>query len=283
MARSKRHHFLAESYQKNFAAPMFSDTIRVFDFDDGRWNAERRTPNGIGYETDLYAVPGPAEGKVSDEYETKFFKQRDAEFLQPMRKAATPEGCLSLDIKEQIHVARCISYLVSRNPQTMEVLRRGLSAPNTDVWQYLNAEERDLANALQQDPNHRQAKLRFNKFVLDGLGKRADARVAELFGMTWKFIKTTPDAPFITSDFPAYAETSNNQTVYSCPISSLVSVVIASAPRLKYVPPVASYEDVRQINRQTFSRAREFIICCRDDFPGFEDLQRRFAARKSPC
>jgi len=40
MANSRRHHFAAKFYQKNFAEPIFSKHIRVYEADTKKWNSE---------------------------------------------------------------------------------------------------------------------------------------------------------------------------------------------------------------------------------------------------
>jgi hypothetical protein len=44
---AKRQHFLARFYLRNFAEPMFSDNLCVYDVREARWH--RRTTAGVGW------------------------------------------------------------------------------------------------------------------------------------------------------------------------------------------------------------------------------------------
>ena len=44
---ARRQHFIARFYLQNFAEPMFSDNLRVYDLQTKSW--EKRTPEGVGW------------------------------------------------------------------------------------------------------------------------------------------------------------------------------------------------------------------------------------------
>ena len=44
---ARRQHFIARFYLRNFAEPMFSDSLCVYDLRKRRW--EKRSPEGVGW------------------------------------------------------------------------------------------------------------------------------------------------------------------------------------------------------------------------------------------
>ena len=51
---ARRQHFIARFYLRNFAEPMFSDNLLVFDLRSHHW--EKRTPHGVRWFKDLYSM-----------------------------------------------------------------------------------------------------------------------------------------------------------------------------------------------------------------------------------
>jgi Protein of unknown function (DUF4238) len=74
----KRQHFIARFYLRNFAEPMFSDNLCVYDMRKRRW--ERRTPDGVGWSPHLCSLID-MHGKRTDEFD---------QYLKLVRKQANP-------------------------------------------------------------------------------------------------------------------------------------------------------------------------------------------------
>ena len=50
---TERQHFVSRFYLRNFAEPMYSDNLAVYDVRKGKW--EERTPNGVGWSKHLFS------------------------------------------------------------------------------------------------------------------------------------------------------------------------------------------------------------------------------------
>lgn len=63
---ARRQHFIARFYLRNFAEPMLSDNLCVYDLQTKRW--EKRTPEGVGWFPHLCSLIS-MEGRRSDEFD----------------------------------------------------------------------------------------------------------------------------------------------------------------------------------------------------------------------
>ena len=89
----------------------------------------------------------------------------------------------------------------------------------------------------------------------------------------WTFIRASRQNPFITSDWPVFAQHDAEGDIrfVSFPISSEVALLINSSAEIR--SDIDPYDGVRVLNRQTMDRAQHFIICHQDSFPGDTELK----------
>ncbi len=84
---ARRQHFVARFYLRNFAEPIYSDNLLVYDRKKGCW--EKRTPRGVGWLPHVYTMIG-MDGSPTDEFD-RFLKQEvedpAAQALKKMARA----------------------------------------------------------------------------------------------------------------------------------------------------------------------------------------------------
>jgi len=83
-----------------------------------------------------------------------------------------------------------------------------------------------------------------------------------LLGWDWHFVRTTRQMPFVTSDWPVYAEKDPTSGVrfVQFPISAEIALVANSAGALRQNRDPK--EDIKAMNRGTLQQAREFVVSC---------------------
>jgi hypothetical protein len=93
----------------------------------------------------------------------------------------------------------------------------------------------------------------------------------------WHLVQTTRDRPFVTSDRPVFAQWDRQQDVrlLSFPVSSEFALIVIAGGQLNEGRDRAN--EVTALNRQTLDRATEFVVACRETFPGAEFLVGRVA------
>src|SRR4051794_31480533 len=96
MAKTNRkQHFVARFYLRNFAEPLFSENICVYDLKRRRW--ERRTTGGVGWFPHLCSTVN-MEGNRTDEFD-QFLKRHVEDPAAPALKKLATGG--SLDANER--------------------------------------------------------------------------------------------------------------------------------------------------------------------------------------
>ena len=117
MADSSRHHHNPELLLRQFAEPMFSDNIRVFEKKIGRWDPNRRTPNGVGWARHLNSS-WDLDGTRHDRFEQHLTENVDTPCAAVLKKAAVDwEGLTGDDLG---HIAHFMGYLAARSRGLME-------------------------------------------------------------------------------------------------------------------------------------------------------------------
>ena len=107
MADSSRHHHNPEVLLKQFAEPMLSDNIRLFEKKTGRWNTDRRTPYGVGWSRHLYSAVDNS-GKRHDRFEQFLSKHVDDHCAAVLKKAAV--DFKNLEGEDYGYLAHFISF-----------------------------------------------------------------------------------------------------------------------------------------------------------------------------
>lgn len=110
---ARRQHFIARFYLRNFAEPMFSDSLCVYDIRKQKW--EKRSPDGVGWFPHLCSMID-MEGNRTDEFD-QFLKRHVEDPAAPVLKKLATGGKLNCD--ERAAVALFIALTASRSPEMM--------------------------------------------------------------------------------------------------------------------------------------------------------------------
>ena len=111
-----RQHFIARFYLRNFAEPMFSDNLLVYDVQKRRW--EQRTPNGVGWFPHLCSMID-MQGNRTDAFD-QYLKLNVEDPAAPALKKLATGG--SLDANERSAVALFVALTAARSPQLMNTV-----------------------------------------------------------------------------------------------------------------------------------------------------------------
>ena len=87
----------------------------------------------------------------------------------------------------------------------------------------------------------------------------------------WQFLRTTRDHPFIVSDWPASGTKDIGHWLLTFPISSEIAILTSSHPGVGF-PHGGTVADVRAINIRTMHKAKRFVVCHKNSFPGDDEL-----------
>ncbi|HEV3385146.1 MAG TPA: DUF4238 domain-containing protein, partial [Gemmata sp.] len=117
MAQSKRHYDTPEFYLRQFAEPMFSESLRVFERKKGRWDPNRRTPKGIGWNRFLYSSYN-FSGERVDHFEHFLTEYVDTPCAPVMKKAAIDPSNLTRE--EQELFALYVGFAAARTRNLIE-------------------------------------------------------------------------------------------------------------------------------------------------------------------
>ncbi len=261
MAKSRRHHYIARFYLKNFTEPMFGNNLFVYESKTQKW--EPRTPNGVGWFPNLYYMFDNS-GEKTDAFE-KFLNEYIETPLTPiMRKAATEPDTLT--IKERESIAMFIGVTTARTPSAMkDITNRFFSGlPANDIGE-VEKNTRLWCSVTNRNYTAKSKEEFLKPSVFGAILVWAASLRTRIIQWNWTFIRTNRDCPFITSDSPALLQkTENNIRIVTFPISSEIAVVISN---MELRANRDSMQDVAAMNRGTLENAKEFVICCKKNFP----------------
>jgi hypothetical protein len=248
---------------------MFSENLNVYVADSRRW--ERRTPNGVGWFPHLFTMFDD-KGERTDDFD-QFLKLNVEDPAAPaLKKLATAE---SINDGERSAVAMFIALTAARVPATA-------SESLTNYLQELSETERQemehLARLWCKMIGRTYTPNSIGDFCkpssLGAIWLWAKSLQHRLLEWRWHALATTEDQPFVCSDSPVFAEWDRGQDIrlVSFPVSSTTALIIWSAGEINQSH--AAYDDVRAVNLQTMNRSRDFVIACREEFPGDEFLTK---------
>src|SRR5262245_26853559 len=110
---ARRQHYIARFYLRQFAEPMFSDNLCVYDMKNRRWG--KRSPDGVGWFPHLCSMID-MEGNRTDDFD-QFLKRRVEDPAAPaLRKLAIGE---MIDLGERAAVAHFVALTAARSPEMM--------------------------------------------------------------------------------------------------------------------------------------------------------------------
>jgi hypothetical protein len=259
---SRRQHFIARFYLRNFARPMFSKNLLVYDLHKHQWVS--RSPAGVGWFPHLFSMIS-RHGERTDEFD-KFLKREVEDPAAPAMKKLAVGNELS-DI-ERAAVASFIALTAARSPTVLK----------STMAKYLATQsEKDLAmieQAVQiwcDCTKLPRASMSHEEFLKPGsfgaIWLWSQNFRSRLLAWNWHIVTTTEDKPFITSDRPVFAEWDENDDVrlVSIPVSSRIALIIINGGDLNEARDRSLESST--MNRQTLMNADEFIVACRKDFP----------------
>lgn len=271
MAKSKRHHFVAQFYQKNFAEPMFSKNIRVYEATTQEWNPQPRTPNGIGWFPHLYSTINDG-GERTDTFEDFLQRYVDGPAHRAMKVAATEPEELTDD--QRSTVALFIGFAAARTPTMMKSTSEGYfeNLPKEDIND-LEQVVRMWCACTNQSYSDKSLCDFMKPSLLSAIITWAVSIRDRLLKWKWTFIRASRHKPFITSDWPVFAQHDEQDDIRFAgfPISSQVAALINSSGEIR--TDIDPHDGVRAMNFQTLDRAQHFVISHQDSFPGDESLK----------
>jgi hypothetical protein len=264
---AKRQHFLARFYLRNFAEPMFSDNLCVYDMRKQRW--EKRSPYGVGWFPHLCSMTD-MKGNRTDEFD-QFLKRHVEDSAAPaLKKLATGE---ELDADERSSVALFIALTAARCPGLLgSVLEEHLDRLRLADRTRLD----DLVRLWCDQIGMPYASYSHTEFLkpstFGAMWKWALILQDQLLGWEWHLISTARERPYVTSDRPVFAqwEPKQNLRLVSFPVSSLIMLIVIAGGQFNEARHRTN--DVIVGNRQTMHRASEFVIACSESFPGNDFL-----------
>jgi hypothetical protein len=267
---ARRHHFIARFYLRNFAEPMFSDNLCVYDMRKRCW--ERRTPNGVGWFPHLCSLID-MEGNRTDDFD-RYLKQSVEDPAAPALKKLATRG--TLEASDRSAVALFIALTVARSPEMMDSVM-------TEHLNKIAAGDRAELDALVKlwcqwtgKPYGAMSHSEFLKPSSFGaIWIWSHNLQRRLLQWEWHLIHTTRDRPFVTSDRPVVAQWDRDEDIHlvTFPVSCEVALVIIAGGQFNEARDRT--KEVDALNRGTMDRATDFIVACTESFPADEYLKRR--------
>lgn len=260
---SRRQHYIPRFYLRNFANPIFSDNLQVFNIKKKCWDT--RTPNGVGWYPHICSMID-IDGKRNDEFD-KLLKEKIEDPAAPaIKKLANRKDINEI---ERSAVASFIALIASRSPEMMQ------SVLNVYLNNISNVKREELdkwVNDWCRWHGKPFDSSSYNEFLkpssFEGIWIWSQNLKLRLMQWEWHFVETTFERPFITSDYPVFAQWNRKQDVrlLSFPISSEIALIIITGGQFNLDRDHSN--EAYAINRQTMDRATEFIVSCNKDYPG---------------
>lgn len=268
MAKSRRHHFLAQFYLCNFAEPMFSNKICVYERKTGKWSI--RTPKGVGWFPHLYSI-FDEEGERTDSFEKFLNDYIETPTAPAMKKAAQAPDSLTRGEKQAI--AMFIGLTYARTPAVMQTTLEDYFS-KLPVNEVIDIEGlvKIWCHVSNQSYTNQSRSEFLKPSLFFGILVWAASLRDRLLSWNWHFVHTTRDLPFITSDWPVFMQKEKRVHFVSFPISSETALIVWSAGKLR--ENLNCFQNVIAMNRQTLVRACEFVVCHQNSFPGDELLPK---------
>ncbi len=264
---ARRQHYIARFYLRNFAEPMFSDNLCVYDREKRRW--EKRSPNGVGWFPHLCSMIG-MDGTRTDSFDRFLKKQVEDPSALPLKKLASGAP---VDADERSAVAFFVAITAARSPEVMK-------ASVTEHLSSLAPSDRaDLDDLVKRwcywtgKPYGSKSQSEFLKPGQFGaIWMWANDLRRRLLQWEWRLIATTRERPFVTSDRPVFGEWDRKQDMglVSFPVSSEAAIIIVA--RGQFNEDRDRSNQVCAMNRQTVDRATQFVVACKKTFPGSGSL-----------
>lgn len=267
---ARRQHFIARFYLRNFAEPVFSDSLCVYDMRKRRW--ERRTPEGVGWFPHLCSMID-MEGNRTDGFDQYLKVNVEDPAAPALKKLATGR---TLDTNERSAVALFMALTAARSPELMgSVMMDHLS----NLAAHDRAELDDLVKLWcnwTRKPYGPKSHSEFLKPSSFGaIWVWSQSLQQRLLQWEWHLAHTTRDQPFVTSDRAVLAQWDRDKDMrlVTFPVSSEVALIVIAGGQFNEARDRT--KEAYAMNRGTMDRASEFIVACKQSFPGDDYLTRR--------
>jgi hypothetical protein len=278
-------HYVPEFYLKRFRNP--AGKLWVYFHGEG-W--QPRSSGDTASEQDYYSPElelaynkiETAAGNVFDKtiFKKEKLTQERREVLAyffAILQLRTPTffNSLGQPLSELMHmVASTYHQHYLENPAEFEEDKREMAAAGKPLPEWFKPEHTDP----------KSFKISPTKDFIFGTGfESAETSAGLLNGMTWNFLTTTEEKPFITSDNPlCYLSFENGQLVNAglgnpnvrvfVPLSSTMALSAEWEKGYEYLYLEVEESLVKQVNLRTMANSDRFIVTPRKDFPGAEHL-----------
>ncbi len=264
---ARRQHFIARFYLRNFADPVFSDNLYVYDMRKRRW--ETRTPSGVGWFRHLCSMID-MQGNRSDEFD-RFLKLNVEDSAAPALKKLAMRG--SLDASERAAVALFVALTAARSPELMSsVMTARLDNLAADDRAELDAVVKQWCGWIGKPYSSKSHSEFLKPSSFGAIWIWSQSLQRRLLQWEWHLVHTTRDRPFVTSDRPVFAQWDQDQDVrlVSFPVSSEVALVVIAGGQFNEARDRTN--EAYAVNRQTMERASEFVVACKESFPADDYL-----------
>ncbi len=266
---AKRQHYLARFHLRNFADPLFSDNLRCYDLKTHRW--EHRTTHGVGWFRHLLTMIDES-GNRTDAFD-QFLKLNVEDPAAPaLRKMATGDPVTQ---DERSAIAMFIALTAARSPaMTQQTMTSYLEQLSETERGEVNSLTRIWCGMIRRQLSDSAVTEFYKPSSLRAIWLWAKSFQHRLLQWQWHLINTVEDQPFVCSDRPVFAEWDQGQDIrfVSFPVSSIVALIVFSDGQLRQ--GLDDQENVRVSNRLTMAQATDFVVACRQAFPGDEFLER---------
>ncbi|MBN9546952.1 MAG: DUF4238 domain-containing protein [Alphaproteobacteria bacterium] len=258
-----KHHYIPEFYTKRWATAS-DKLICQFALHPEGVSPKRKSPAGVGFEEDLYAIPG-APQSVSSHLEAHFFRVTDQEGSDALNMLLS--GRLNdMTSEQKSGWARFIMSTLHRNPQKIRWYGK--------VWAGMHAEAAENARREIEENNGDLGQLgdfehTFAVSFVRVLQTIMDSTLIgqHLINMRWMVIELHEYKRLLTSDRPLLRTNGigNPDAQIGFPLSPSHLFVAANNDRaLQQVASINAKDLSRQVNHHIVIQAERYVYAADD-------------------
>jgi hypothetical protein len=261
----RRHHFIPQFYLKRWAVRPNAKLVRYIKDFRGNVVLAERSPKSVGFEWDLYKLPGAPPG-LEHQVEDIFMQQVDNRAATIMAKIIDFSSVDRLNVREKSIIARLILSFTLRNPQSVRKLTERI---NNDWHNILPDQEMRYKQEIWRPgfpdyladyeievfPNAPgQASLRILRNLIEN--RKVRKLISEMF---WKVIDVgLAKRPLVTSDRPVvmtdgFGGINGHLILPISPRSALAAATFPAA--LNQIAKLSPDKLVRELNRKVIGQA----------------------------
>lgn len=274
----EKHHYLPIFYQKRWAGA--DGRVCVYSKPHDQIKVIRRHPDRVGFEYNLYTIPG-VEFETASHLERRFFLQTDNDASQALASLERDPRA-TLDNKLRSGWSRFVMSLVHRGPEEIATFHR--EVPKHLKHIELRVEANYATWKLPTDP------ATFEEFKLkrpsNTAGRMAAMLIQEVIDnrfvgnhlnrMIWTILSPPSSYPFLTSDRPIIMTNGINKPEHHLALPIGPRTLFIASNQQAIVDDVAGRRPddlVALVNNQVVKQARRFVV-------GVDDRQLRFVSNR---